>query len=79
MKITKNAHRKQASFCKTLAKLSAAGLACAAVLVASPVRTLPSGGNADSAGLWDCVGDGTDKEEGIMPLNDDDIVFDREE
>lgn len=65
MKIPKKTHRKQTSLCKTLTKLLATGLACAAVLIGSPATPAHgniSNGNAfhgnifhkntDSAGSW---------------------------
>lgn len=81
MKIPKKAHRKQTSLCKTLAKLLATGLACAAVLVGSPSTTIPAygnifngnvfHGNTGSIGSWtesgNCGENGTGNEQEITP------------
>lgn len=82
MKNTKNNHRKQISLCQTLAKLLATGLACAAVLIGSPIP--PAGGiisheNTGSAGAWDCEGNGTDNGPGISPQNNWDTLLDKVE
>lgn len=85
MKIPKKAHRKQTSLCKTLTKLLATGLACAAVLVGSqfPVTSANGNvfhGNTGSIGSWnesgDCGENGTDNGQGISPQSDGEVIKD---
>lgn len=76
MKIPKKHHRKQTSLCKTLTKLLATGLACAAVLVGSQFPATPANGNVfhgntGSIGSWtesgNCGENGTGNEQEITP------------
>lgn len=79
MKNAKNNQKNQTALCTTLAKLLATGLACAAVLIGSPLPATPAGGNISHgntgiAGAWadsgDCDESGTGNGQEISPQND---------
>lgn len=66
--------------CKTLMKLFATGLACAAILIGSPISAASVNGNIDNTGSLGMSGDfrnnGTDNGQGIAPQNDKETLKD---
>lgn len=83
MKNAKNDHGKQTSLCKTLTKLLATGLACAAVLIGSPIPAAPVNGSIGNTVYWgmpgDCWEGDTDNGQGIAPQNERDVFKDTNE